>query len=374
MSAAQLRQGDMGDAAAGAAGAAGAADRAERLQKDSFVVEGHRDCYEQIYWRNLGEANPVRDRLGLRLSAGKVDLVVYAIGGDTIAHSDGRDKKLLATLDNLVDFQLLRSELCPPAELVLTAGDVPEIPDGRLRFLLHLEGGSPLEGSLGALEALFQLGLRSMQPTWNVRNELGDGVHERSTNSGLTRFGVRVVERMVELGMLIDLSHMSESCFWHTLQVTDSPLAVTHANAKAVHDHPRNLSDDQITAVAERAGVVGIHTLPTFVGPGQPGIDQLLDHVVHLATLVGAEHVGFGGDFVACDGPRPAREALFHDPRQDPPTLPEMAEVHQLAAFTEALARRGFDDGEIAGVLGGNFSRLLRRVLPGGGSGRDKET
>lgn len=338
-------------------------DRAVALQRATLVVEGHRDCYEQIYWLNKGEKNPVRDRLEPRLRAGGVDLVVYAIGGDTIAHSDGRDKKLLVTLENMEALRRAAEDMSPPAGLVLRGADLPEHPDGSIRFLLHLEGGSPLEGSLGALEALFRLGVRSMQPTWNVRNELGDGVHERDNAGGLTRFGVAVIGRMRELGMLVDLSHMSETTFWHVTRIIDGPFAVTHANARAIHDHPRNLTDDQIRAVGDAGGVVGLHTLPTFVAPGAATVEQMVDHAVHIAELIGVEHLGFGGDFVSCDGPRPAREALFHDPAH-PPVLPGLSEVHELAAFTAALLGRGFSEPDVAAILGGNFARLLRRVLP----------
>jgi len=340
------------------------ADRAGALHERSLVVEGHRDCYEQIHWQNFGEENPVRDRLLPRLVTGGVDVVVYAIGGDTLAHSNGRDKKLLATCENIVDFRAACAGADGRVEVVRRAGELPERPDGTVRFVLHLEGGSPLEGSLAALEVLHELGIRSVQPTWNVRNELGDGVHERDTGSGLTRFGVAVVKRMEQLGMLVDLSHMAESGFWHTLRVTDGPVVVTHANSAAVHKHPRNLTDEQVRAVAERGGVVGIHTLPTFVGPGTPVVDRLVDHVEHLVEVAGIAAVAFGGDFVSCDGPRPGREALFHDPREEPPVLPGLTEAHELPTLTAALLGRGFGEDDVAALLGGNLRRVLGAVLP----------
>ena len=339
-------------------------DRARALHERVVLVEGHRDCYEQIHWQNFGEENPVRDRLLPRLTAGGVDLVVYAIGGDTLAHSNGRDKKLLATCENIVDFRGSAAGADGRVGIVRTARNLPERPDGTARFVLHLEGGSPLEGSLAALEVLHEMGVRSMQPTWNVRNELGDGVHERDTGSGLTRFGVSVVKRMEQLGMLVDLSHMSESGFWHTLRITDGPVVVTHANSAAVHPHPRNLTDDQVRAIAERGGVIGIHTLPTFVGPGRPTVQQLVDHVEHLLEVAGIDGVAFGGDFVSCDGPRPGREALFHDPRKEPPVLPGLTEVHEMHTLTAALLDRGFSEADVAALLGGNLLRVLRAVLP----------
>lgn len=341
---------------------------ATRLLQETFVIEGHRDCYEQIYWQNMGEQNPVADRLVPRLRTGGVDVVVYSVGGDSIAHCNSREKRFLATVENIVSLRLAREAMRPSPGLVRTSADLPPVgdgtADGNVQFLMHLEGASPLEGSMAALEALFQLGVRSIQPTWNLRNELGDGVRERATKSGLTTFGVAAVQRMQELGIVVDLAHISETGFWHALEVTEGPVTVSHANSRAIYDHPRNLTDDQVRAIAERDGVVGLHTLPTFTGPGNPTIDDLLRHLDHLVDVAGVEHVSFGGDFVASDGPRPAREAIFHDPREAPPTIPRLAEVDELPNLAAAMLAHGFSTDDVTAVLGGNLRRMLSQVLP----------
>jgi membrane dipeptidase len=339
-------------------------DFAVSLNQATCVVEGHRDCYEQIYWQNMGEENPVRDRLVPRLQTGGVDLVVYSVGGDSIAHSNSRDKKFLATIENIESLRFAREGMDPAPRLVRTSADLPVSSGGGIQFLLHLEGGSPLEGSMAALEALYELGVRSIQPTWNLRNELGDGVRERGTNSGLTGFGVAVLKRMQQLGMVVDLAHIGESGFWHALEVTEGPVTVSHANARAIYDHPRNLTDDQVRAIAERGGVIGIHTLPTFTGPGSPTLEDLLRHVDHLVQVAGIEHVSFGGDFVASDGPRPPREPIFHDPRKAPPTIPGLAEADDLVNLTVALLGHGYAKEDVSAILGGNLLRMLRQVLP----------
>jgi membrane dipeptidase len=339
-------------------------EAAHAASRQTLVIEGHRDCYEQLHWHNMGEENPVRDRLLPRLRAGGVDVTVYAIGGDTLAHSTGRDKKLLATLENIMDLR----EMCAadPTRLgiVRTREDLPQRPDGITRFLLHLEGGSPLEGSMAALECLFEMGVRSIQPTWNVRNELGDGVHEKSTGSGLTRFGLAVCRRMGELGILLDLSHMSSSGFWSVMGNVDGPIVVTHANSAAVYDHPRNLTDDQVKAIAERGGTVGLHSLPTFVGSPAPSLTDLVAHARHIAELVGTQHLAIGTDFVKADGPRPGREALFHDPRVPPPVIAGLEEADDLPNLAAALADGGFSEDEVAAIMGGNLRRVLESVLP----------
>lgn len=332
------------------------------IHREAVIVEGHRDCYEQIHRLNEGDENPLRDRMVPRLKTGGVDLVFYAIGGDTIAHSNGRDKRLLATLENISAFRRALEDPATGATTVDDAEDLPSVPGTQVHYLLHLEGGGPLEGSLAALEMFRALGVRSIQPTWNVRNELGDGVQERATGGGLTRFGVAAVQEMERLGILVDLAHISEPGFWHTMRVTTRPLVVTHANARAVLDHPRNVTDDQIRAVAERGGVIGVHTLPTYVDESQPDAERVVDHVEHMIEIAGVEHVGVGADFVKSDGPRSGREALFHNVHQVP-HLVDLSEVDELPNLTRALLRRGLSRSDVEAVLGGNFLRVLREVL-----------
>lgn len=332
----------------------------DRIHRETTIVEGHRDCYEQIYRLNQREANPIRDRLVPRLRRGGVDVLFYAIGGDTIAHSNGTDRPLFATLQNIDALVCALDHPDVDAEILTEVSDLPHDPDGRVRFVLHLEGGRPLEGDLSALRTLHRLGVRSAQLTWNVRNELGDGVLESRTGGGLSRFGVDVVREMNRLRMLVDLAHIAEAGFWQALETAEAPVVVTHANARAVLDHPRNLTDAQLRAIADVHGVVGVHCLPAYVDPDNPIVDRLVDHVVHIAEVAGIDHVGVGADFPTSDGPRPAREQRF--PRKHE-QLAGFDEIDSLPTLTAALLGRGFEPAEVSGVLGGNFVRVLRDVL-----------
>jgi membrane dipeptidase len=333
-----------------------------RIHEEALIVEGHRDCYEQIRFLDEGHDDPVGERLLPRLRVGGVDVVVYAVGGDSIAHSNGRDKPLLATMENIAGIMggLRRSE--GGAVLAVSRADLPARPDGTIRFVLHLEGARPLEGSLGVLEALYRLGVRSIQPAWNLRNELADGVRESGTGGGLTRFGVEVLREMELIGMVIDLAHMADAGFWHSLRTTTGPLIVSHANARAVHDHPRNITDEQIAAIAERGGVVGVHAVPVFVDERRPTIDRLIDHIEHIVEITGIDHVALGCDFIRNDGPRSSREQI---PRRTVEELIGFGEIDELPNLTAGLLRRGFDADDVAAVLGGNSIKLLRQILPG---------
>ncbi|RLF89315.1 membrane dipeptidase, partial [Thermococci archaeon] len=155
-------------------------------------------------------------------------------------------------------------------------GNVKEMEEaikaGKVAFWLGIEGGEPVE-SLDVLEILYFLGLRVLTLTWSLRNQIGDGVFER-TNGGLTNFGVEVVGKAEELGIILDLSHINEAGFWDTLDVTGFPVIASHSNAKALCDNPRNLTDEQIKAIAERDGVIGAVAIPAFVDKEKPTIEK----------------------------------------------------------------------------------------------------
>jgi membrane dipeptidase len=340
-----------------------------QLLRRALVIEGHRDCYEQIHRLNSGDEDPVNDLVVPRLRLGHVDLVVYSVGGDSLAHSNGRDMRLLATLENISQLKRAISNSDGEIHLVLDTDDLAHHPNDAVGFVMHLEGGGPLEGSLAALEALFDLGVRSMQPAWNLRNALGDGVRESGTEGGLTRFGVEVLQTMERWGMLIDLAHIAPAGFWHALRITSNTLLVSHANARAVHDHPRNLDDEQLKAIAERGGVVGIHALPVFVDESRPTIDRLIDHVAHIADLIGIEHVAFGGDFVRSDGPRSGREQI---PPRIVEELDRFGEIDDMPHLVEGMIARGFGEGDIELVLGTNFNRVLMATLPSSSTGKEE--
>lgn len=333
----------------------------DRFLAETLVFEGHRDCYEQIHLLNGGAEDPVNDSIIPRLRSGHVDVVIYSVGGDSIAHSNGRDKRLLATLENISALAAGLRRSGGAARMAANADDIPDQPDGVVRFVPHLEGGGPLEGSLAALEALFELGVRSIQPAWNLRNELADGIREEATEGGLTRFGVEVVRHMEEWGLLVDLAHIAPSGFWHALRVTSGPVVVSHANARAVHDDPRNLTDEQMAAVAERGGVIGIHALPVFVDESQPTVERLVDHVAHMVEVAGVEHVAFGGDFTRNDGPRSGREQI---PPRVVEEIENFGEIDDLPFLVDALLRRGFSESETKMILGKNFVEVLRQALP----------
>lgn len=333
------------------------------IVRKHVVVEGHRDVYEQLHRKSLGEESPLRDAIAPRLVRDGINVCVYAISGDSYSHSQNTGRYLETALENIDAFL----EEAPRSEgmisLVKTKGDLPEqVRPGNVAFLLHFEGGMPLQGSIHQLRNFYRLGLRSMQLTWNFRNELGDGVWENRTKGGLTRFGVEVIREMNRLGMVVDLAHMNREGFFQSLDVAQAPLIVSHANACGMLDNPRNLADDQLKAIAQQGGLVGILALPERVTKENAALDDLLKHLDFMVNLVGVEHVALGMDFVKYDGPRTLKDR--HHPLHKPPLIKDFEEIEDLPKLVEGLQSRGYKENEIALILGGNYLRVLKTILP----------
>lgn len=320
-----------------------------RLHRESFVVDAHCDTALRLAAGDSltpgGGAAPGHVDLP-RLRAGGVDLQVFALWVDADSRKHGRLRRCLELLDAVVaETERLRDDF----RLVLSARDIDDAAQaGQIGVLLSIEDGAALEGSLAALRAAYKLGVRALGLTWNGRNELGEGVGAAvGKGRGLTAFGRDVVREMNRLGMVVDVSHLSEAGFWDVMDVSTATVIASHSNARAICDHPRNLTDSQIKALAERGGVIGINFFPPFLRrDARASVEDIVRHIDYIVDLVGPEHVGFGSDY---DGIS---------------TTPAGAEhVSRLPAVTEALLRRGYEDDDVRRILGNNFLRVFRQIL-----------
>lgn len=215
---------------------------------------------------------------------------------------------------------------------------------GKLAAVLHLEGGECLGNDLEILRLLNRFGLRSLGLTWNNRNQLADGAGERDAGGGLSRLGRKVVAEMEDLGMLLDLAHLSVRSFYDALNYYRQPVLVSHANAFALCGHWRNLNDDQLKALRDHGGVIGVTQVADFVSETQPCIDTMIDHIVYIADLIGTQYVALGSDF---DG-------------ADDMVIKDVAGYRNLPEY---LLRRGFNSQEINMILHQNALSVLEKVL-----------
>ena len=316
-----------------------------------MIVDAHNDVLLELVPVD-GQASPgelvlrvgrerLFDRYWLpRLEASGVGIQICPLYG-ACAPGPGAPERALAQ-----EAELRRAveENADRACLVRTAADLA---DPRLRLVLSMEGVEPLEGDPAAFEDWYERGVRSVGLTWNHANEFAGGIDTPA--QGLTNPGRHLVERLGGLGVVLDLAHASEQAWRDVLEV-GVPFSVTHAGCRAVHDHPRNLDDWQLEAVAARGGVLGMMGLGFVVDPGEPTLSRWLDHFDHAVAVMGIAHVGLGADFVAPRQPRLGLEG-FNGPDEYP-------------ALVTALRRRGHDGERLDAILGGNWLRILRAALP----------
>jgi membrane dipeptidase len=334
---------------------------ADRIHKEAIIVEGHRDVFEMLRLANERKF-PFLNVTLPRLKRANISTTFYAICGDSVTHVKGTYRFLNSALENI---DLLRQEVSASQgklKIVLHREDLPNAPSADvLDIVMSFEGGRPLEGRLENLRNFYCLGLRAMQITWNLRNELADGVKEERTGGGLTNFGEAVVKEMNRLGMVIDLAHISRAGWFDVLDLAEGPIFCSHSNCRKLHAHPRTIDDEQIKALAQTGGVLGINAIATMVSPTQPTLEKLVDHISHIADIAGVDHVGLGLDFVKDDGLLHPDDEIFSVGENK--LIPDFENEDDLPNLTEALVKRGFREDDIVKILGGNILRMLRAVL-----------
>lgn len=246
---------------------------------------------------------------------------------------------------------------------------------GRVGIVLALQGANPIGDQLGLAEALQRMGLRVLQLTYNERNSVGDGCCEPS-NAGLSRFGRRLVGLLNEIGVLIDLSHAGQRTSLEAIEASAKPCIFSHSNPAKLFPNPRNITDEQMKAVASSGGLVGISSYPPICWDGserRPSLVDLLRAVDYAVELVGPEHVAIGTDSVATTGAYPADLAArlkanypeisgrYYEQFAEvdsPGELEGFAGMPDLPKLRTALLERGYSARDVANIMGGNLLRV----------------
>lgn len=219
--------------------------------------------------------------------------------------------------------------------------------EGKRSVLLALEGGESLTDDIGVLRLLYRLGLRCITLTWNHRNNIADGVGESISGGGLTKFGRAVVKEMNKLGIIVDISHISEKGFWDVVDLVEKPLIASHSCAYNLCSHVRNLKDEQIKAISQLNGVIGINYCTSFLenDPSKANVNSIANHIEYIAEVGGINCVGLGSDY---DG------AKVPD---------DVSDISQIYKIKNEMAKRGFKEEEINKVMGNNFARVIKDIL-----------
>lgn len=323
-----------------------------------------------------------------RFKEGGVDIQVFSI------YCDGETPAPYAWANREIDSVYAWAKRNPSKMMmVFNSRDLENaLTQKKLGAMMGVEGGHMIENNLSKLDSLYRRGARYMTLTWNNSTDWAtSALDETSPNGkrpkGLSAFGKKVVGRMNQLGMLVDLSHVGEKTFWDVMAITTKPVIASHSNAYALCGHRRNLKDDQIKAIGKNGGVIHLNFNAPFVDPAfekrskaffekyrteidqlekkgttnkearlkvaarhasemdkvRPTLEQLLDHLDYIVRLIGVDHVGMGSDF---DGIEFAPYPLNG--------------VENFPLITEGMKKRNYSDEDINKILGGNFIRVLK--------------
>lgn len=327
-----------------------------------YIFDAHQDIADALLFSSHGDfwrKNDLQEgwnRLGLPVN-NQVDFprlkeaAVKALFGASCAFSVGEKGEIapsknhfLETLCQLNLYHRLQREREGQIQIIKTRADLKKITDFNLSFLLSVEGADSIEKDSVALETFFNLGVRSIGLTWNYRNGLAGGCAQEG---GLTELGKRVIKKMENLGIALDLAHLNEESFFQALEVSEKPVFVSHTACRSVHEHMRNITDEQIKAVAKGGGVVGICGVPKFVG--ELNIKKVVDHFMHAIKVAGIEHVVIGTDFGAMT---------------DEKLISGFQEVNNLPKLIETLRKGGLSNEDIEKICHGNLERFLAETLP----------
>ncbi|CCQ92990.1 conserved hypothetical protein [[Clostridium] ultunense Esp] len=232
--------------------------------------------------------------------------------------------------------------------------------EGKLAVVIGMEGLSGIGNRVNLINALYLLGVRHMSLTWNEENPLATGVRG-NPNRGLTEKGIQAVKLMEKLGIIIDLAHANDKTFWDVYENTTGPIVNSHSNSRALCNVPRNISDEQIRAISERGGLVGLNSFNEFVhiDRDKQDIHHLANHLDHMVEIAGIEHVSFGFDF-------------FHYLKTD--TIDSFVEdvnigtkgfetIERIPDFIDILYSRGYTKEDIEKISYKNYYRLMEEVL-----------
>ena len=364
-------------------------EEAKKLHASTVLVDGHND----LPWafRELGtppfskvDINKAQPQLHTdipRLRAGGVKAQFWSVYVPVSTRLRG--ESLQATLEQIEFVHEMVKQYPDTFELCLTTDDIDRaIKNGKIASMIGMEGGHSIENSISVLRRLYKLGARYMTLTHSANLDWADASTDEPKHGGLTKFGEEIVLEMNRLGMLVDISHVSDDTMRDAMRVSKAPIIYSHSSARAIGDHPRNVPDDVLPLVKKNGGVIMVNFYSGFIAPdavtlrrarekkkGEPeaagkpekevdeviakwdlehpmprgSIHDVIDHIDHLVKNCGIDHVGIGSDF----------DGIGTVPKQ-------LEDVSTYPLITQEMLNRGYSEEDIHKVMGQNVMRVFR--------------
>ncbi|HET9787067.1 MAG TPA: dipeptidase [Pyrinomonadaceae bacterium] len=366
------------------------------IHQRAIAIDMHADTTQRLLDEQLDISQRLTDGHfdNIRAKDGGLDAQFFSIWVEPELFGLGGPGAMKRADDQIALVRALPVKYPETWELATTAADIRRIDQGgKIAALMGLEGGYAIDERLENVQRYYEMGVRYMSPAWSVSTSwAGSSNDEVGQTRGLNDFGKNVVREMNRLGMMVDVSHVSDKTFWDIINTSSKPIIATHSGCRAIASVPRNLDDEMIRAIAKSGGVVCVLFYPAFLEPGWddkkkkvdaeigslvqkasaeesrsiaykkiardrvrreeyarrlPGtsVARLVDHIDHIVKLVGIDYVGVGSDF---DGVQA--------------TLSDLATVEDLPNLTRELLRRGYTAADVEKILGGNVMRVMEEV------------
>lgn len=332
--------------------------------RNSIIIDSHLDLAMNLDMRiRAGEENPLRDLYLEDMKSGGINIVISSIFIDDIFLPERGLVEGLRQIEALMSAVELNSDefmICKTKEDIGLALD-----SGKIGIMISFEGVEPLGNDIKLLRVFYELGVRFAGLTWSRRNYAASGSSfkpaKEGVKGGLSKFGVEIVDKSKELGIIIDVSHINDEGFWDVIQYTEKPIIASHSNCREIVDIPRNINDDQIIAIAKTGGIIGINSASFVVADTfeEATIKTYVDHIEYIGKLVGYEHVGIGLDM--CDN-------LFKLTNlKSGSGLSNAGDTikgyYQMEEIIDEMLSRGISETCIKKVIGENFLRLIYSEL-----------
>ena len=363
------------------------------VHQRAIAIDMHADTAQRLLDENVDLQQELSDGHfdAVRAKAGSLDAQFFSIWVEPQLFGGGGARAIKRADDQIATVRALADKHPETWLLATSADDIRRaVSEGKIAALLGLEGGYAIDERLENVQRYYELGVRYMSPAWSISTSwAGSSGDDVGRTRGLNQFGKSVVREMNRLGMMVDVSHVSDPTFWDIVNSSTAPVIATHSACRAIADVPRNLTDEMIRALAKTGGVVNVIFYPEHLEPGwqllkkkvdveidamvreasasEPGsavqkkmardrvrqreyarrlppvnVSRIVDHIDHIVKLVGVDHVGMGSDF---DGVQI--------------TTSDLATVAELPNLTRELLRRGYSESDVNKILGGNMLRVM---------------
>lgn len=331
------------------------------------IFDGHADIFYDVTRRALeGEKNILRKYHRERLQKGGI------YGGVFISWVPETDynKKPIENPKAYFEFMMEQVEREIESskdfiEIIKNRGDMEKLfeKENYLYIVKGMEGIKIVDENLELIDRLCNLDYRMISLTWNEENSLATGVRGVESR-GITELGKKALKKMEELGIMIDVSHLNEKSFWDVIENTNSPIVASHSNSYTLCKQKRNLTDEQIKAIAVTGGIIGLNAYRGFISTeeSEKNIEYLVDHLDYMVSLVGVEHVAFGFDF--CE------YLSSDDDKINPDGLKDATEAYKIL---DILKRRGYSEENIRAIAYKNIKRIFSQVLKENDGSQTKE-